>query len=46
MGKVTERAAYASPRMFAVSSAAMTPFVNVYGMAQCTRNLPGDDCNL
>jgi hypothetical protein len=45
MGNVTGRAAYASPRMFAVGSAAVTPFVNVYGMAQCTRDLAGDDCN-
>ncbi|CAD6259065.1 unnamed protein product [Miscanthus lutarioriparius] len=45
MGKVMERAAYASPRMLAVSSAAVTPFMNVYGMAQCTRDLVGDDCN-
>lgn len=45
MGSVTERAAYASPRRFAVGSAAVTPFVNVYGMAQCTRDLAGDDCN-
>jgi hypothetical protein len=45
MGSVTEKAAYASPRRFAVGSAAVTPFVNVYGMAQCTRDLAGDDCN-
>ena len=45
MGKVTERAVYASPRMFAVGTVAVTPFVNVYSMAQCTRDLTGDDCN-
>jgi hypothetical protein len=45
MGNVTERAAYASPRKFAVGSAALTPFESVYGMAQCTRDLAPDDCN-
>ncbi|TVU19997.1 hypothetical protein EJB05_36183, partial [Eragrostis curvula] len=45
MGNVTTKAAYASPRMFAVGSAAVTPFVNIYAMAQCTRDLAGDDCN-
>ncbi|XP_066367711.1 cysteine-rich receptor-like protein kinase 25 [Miscanthus floridulus] len=45
MGNVTGRTAYSSLRMFAVGSAAVTPFVNVYGMAQCTRDLAGDDCN-
>jgi hypothetical protein len=45
MGNVTARAAFASPRMFAVGSAALTPFVNLYGMAQCTRDLTGDGCN-
>ncbi|XP_066385368.1 uncharacterized protein [Miscanthus floridulus] len=45
MGKVTERVAYASSRMFAVSSATVTPFVNTYDMAQCTRDLVDDNCN-
>ena len=45
MVNVTERAAYASPWMFAVGSATVTPFVNIYGMAQCTRDLLGDNCN-
>jgi hypothetical protein len=45
MGNVTERAAYASPRKFAVGSAALTPFESIYGMAQCTRDLAPDDCN-
>ncbi|CAD6272048.1 unnamed protein product [Miscanthus lutarioriparius] len=45
MGKVTERAAYASLWMFAVSLATVTPFVNIYSKAQCTRGLSGDDCN-
>jgi hypothetical protein len=45
MGNITERAAYASPRMFAVGSAMVTPFVNIYCMAQCTRDLTDDDCN-
>ncbi|CAN6332565.1 unnamed protein product [Urochloa humidicola] len=45
MGNVTARAAYASPRKFAVGSAALTPFVSIYGMAQCTRDLAGVDCD-
>jgi hypothetical protein len=44
MSNLTNKA-YQSPRMFAVGSAAVTPFVNIYGMAQCTRDLTADDCN-
>jgi hypothetical protein len=45
MGNLTARAAFASPRMFAAGKAAVSPFANVYGMAQCTRDLADDDCN-
>ncbi|CAL5095567.1 unnamed protein product [Urochloa decumbens] len=45
MGNVTARAAYASPRMFAVGESGLTPFVSIYGMAHCTRDLAGFDCN-
>ncbi|RLN27808.1 putative receptor-like protein kinase [Panicum miliaceum] len=45
MRNLTARAAYASPRMFAAGETALTPFVNIYGMAQCTRDLAADDCN-
>jgi len=45
MSNLTKKAALESPRMFAVGSAAVTPFVNIYGMAQCTRDLTADDCN-
>ncbi|EES18427.1 putative receptor-like protein kinase At4g00960 [Sorghum bicolor] len=45
MNNITRKAALESPRMFAVGSAAVTPFVNIYGMAQCTRDLTADDCN-
>ncbi|WVZ99036.1 hypothetical protein U9M48_044393 [Paspalum notatum var. saurae] len=45
MGNVTAKAAYESPRMFAAGSAAVTPFVHIYGMAQCTRDLDADGCN-
>ncbi|TVU20006.1 hypothetical protein EJB05_36192, partial [Eragrostis curvula] len=45
MTNLRVKAAYASPRMFAADSAAVTPFLNIYGMAQCTRDLAADDCN-
>ncbi|CAD6271725.1 unnamed protein product [Miscanthus lutarioriparius] len=45
MGNLTARAAFASPRMFAAGETAVTPFVNIFGMAQCTRDLAADDCN-
>ncbi|TVU19998.1 hypothetical protein EJB05_36184, partial [Eragrostis curvula] len=45
MGNLTATAAYESRRMFAVGSAKFTPFVSIYGMAQCTRDLAADDCN-
>jgi hypothetical protein len=45
MGNVTARAAYASQQMFAASMVPFTPFVNIYGMAQCTRDLAPDGCN-
>ncbi|TVU19989.1 hypothetical protein EJB05_36175, partial [Eragrostis curvula] len=45
MKNITAMAAYASPRMFAAGSAALTPFKNIYGMAQCTRDLSAGDCN-
>jgi len=45
MRNLTARAAYASPRMFAAGEAGLTPFVNIFGMAQCTRDLAADDCN-
>ncbi|OEL30082.1 Cysteine-rich receptor-like protein kinase 25 [Dichanthelium oligosanthes] len=44
MSNLTETAPHA-PRMFAAGSAAVTPFVNIFGMAQCTRDLAPDDCN-
>ena len=45
MRNLTARAAYASPRMFAAGETGLTPFVNIYGMAQCTRDLAAADCN-
>ncbi|KAG0518621.1 hypothetical protein BDA96_09G191700 [Sorghum bicolor] len=45
MGNLTATAAFASPRMFAAGETAVTPFVNIFGMAQCTRDLAADDCN-
>ncbi|TVU01626.1 hypothetical protein EJB05_52899, partial [Eragrostis curvula] len=45
MTDLKAKAAYASPRMFAVGSAALTPSLNIYGMVQCTRDLVADDCN-
>ncbi|XP_062231735.1 cysteine-rich receptor-like protein kinase 25 isoform X2 [Phragmites australis] len=46
MSNLTGKAAYGSPRMFAAGSTTLTPFLNIYGMAQCTRDLAADDCNL
>uniref|UniRef100_A0A452Z7B7 Cysteine-rich receptor-like protein kinase 25 n=1 Tax=Aegilops tauschii subsp. strangulata TaxID=200361 RepID=A0A452Z7B7_AEGTS len=45
MSNLTRRAAYSSPRMFAAGAADITSITKVYGMAQCTRDLAGDDCN-
>ncbi|XP_044320900.1 cysteine-rich repeat secretory protein 38-like isoform X2 [Triticum aestivum] len=45
MGSLAERAAYASPRMFAVGTADVTSSDRIYGMAQCTRDLGKDDCH-
>ncbi|KAF8715930.1 hypothetical protein HU200_026894 [Digitaria exilis] len=47
MANLTTKAAYGSPTMFAVGSVAAPapPAVNIYGMAQCTRDLDGDDCS-
>ncbi|TVU19884.1 hypothetical protein EJB05_36063, partial [Eragrostis curvula] len=44
MSNLTAKAAYASPRMFAAGSVVLTPSVNIYGLAQCTRDLAADDC--
>ncbi|CAM0874836.1 unnamed protein product [Alopecurus aequalis] len=45
MGNLTQKAAYASPRMFAVGTVDVSPFDRIYGMAQCTRDLDNDACN-
>ncbi|KAL6609732.1 hypothetical protein ACP70R_039701 [Stipagrostis hirtigluma subsp. patula] len=39
------KAAYASPRMFAAGNISLTPFVESYSLAQCTRDLAHDECN-
>ncbi|TVU19896.1 hypothetical protein EJB05_36077, partial [Eragrostis curvula] len=44
MSNLTEKAAYGTPRLFAAGAADVTPFEKIYGMAQCTRDLPADDC--
>ncbi|XBJ05542.1 hypothetical protein VPH35_024299 [Triticum aestivum] len=41
----TQRAAFASLRMFAVGTADVTSSDRIYGMAQCTRDLDNDDCH-
>ncbi|CAM0955327.1 unnamed protein product [Alopecurus aequalis] len=46
LGNLTGKAAYSSPRMFAAGATDFPPFANIYGMAQCTRDLNSDDCNL
>ncbi|KQK13771.1 hypothetical protein BRADI_1g12377v3 [Brachypodium distachyon] len=45
MSNLTRTAAYTSPRMFAVGTTSLTPFQDVYGMAQCSRDLGANDCN-
>ncbi|KAL6610414.1 hypothetical protein ACP70R_040383 [Stipagrostis hirtigluma subsp. patula] len=45
MNNLTAMAAYKSPRMFAAGAVGFTPFQNIYGMAQCTRDLAAEDCN-
>ncbi|KAL6619013.1 hypothetical protein ACP70R_034152 [Stipagrostis hirtigluma subsp. patula] len=46
MSNLKARASYASPRMFfAASSVDLTPFVSIYGLAECTRDLAAGDCN-
>jgi hypothetical protein len=44
MRNLSSLAAYSSPRMFAVVEADVS-LTKIYGMAQCTRDLGGDDCN-
>jgi hypothetical protein len=44
MNNLTRKAAYESPRLFAVGSASVTAFVSIYAMAQCTRDLGAADC--
>ncbi|XP_047045745.1 cysteine-rich receptor-like protein kinase 15 [Lolium rigidum] len=44
MRNLSSLAAYSSPRMFAAGEADVTP-LKIYGIAQCTRDLGGDDCN-
>jgi hypothetical protein len=43
-GSLAEKA-YGTPRMFAVGTIDLTPYDKIYGMAQCTRDLSGDDCH-
>ncbi|KAL6619012.1 hypothetical protein ACP70R_034151 [Stipagrostis hirtigluma subsp. patula] len=38
--------AAASPRMFAAGNVTLTSFVTIYGMAECTRDLAADQCNI
>ncbi|TVU20005.1 hypothetical protein EJB05_36191, partial [Eragrostis curvula] len=44
LSNLTGTAAHGSPRMFAAGAAEVTPYVRLYGMAQCTRDLAADDC--
>uniref|UniRef100_J3M8E9 Gnk2-homologous domain-containing protein n=1 Tax=Oryza brachyantha TaxID=4533 RepID=J3M8E9_ORYBR len=45
MRNLTGTAAHASPLMFAVGEADLPPSTKIYGMAQCTRDLAGGDCD-
>jgi hypothetical protein len=44
LNNLTSMAAYGTPRMFAAGALELTPYVRLYGMARCTRDLAGDDC--
>ncbi|KAK3138407.1 hypothetical protein QOZ80_5AG0368540 [Eleusine coracana subsp. coracana] len=44
MSNLTRKAAHGNPRMFAAGAVDHTPLVKIYGMAQCTGDLGGDDC--
>ncbi|TVT97329.1 hypothetical protein EJB05_36173, partial [Eragrostis curvula] len=43
LSNLTGTAARGSPCMFAAGAAEVTPYVRLYGMAQCTRDLGTDD---
>uniref|UniRef100_A0A0D9WI41 Uncharacterized protein n=1 Tax=Leersia perrieri TaxID=77586 RepID=A0A0D9WI41_9ORYZ len=44
MDNLTDTAAHTSPRLFAAGVAELPPFIKIYGMAQCTRDLAAGDC--
>ncbi|XXG59584.1 hypothetical protein AAC387_Pa04g1643 [Persea americana] len=45
MRNLSNRAAYETRlRMFATGQAKVSSFSNVYGLVQCIRDIPGDDC--
>jgi hypothetical protein len=44
MGSLAKKA-YDTQCMFAVGTIDLTPYDKIYGMAQCTRDLSGDDCH-
>ncbi|XXG59585.1 hypothetical protein AAC387_Pa04g1644 [Persea americana] len=45
MRNLSNRAAYETRlRMFATGEAKVSSFSNVYGLVQCIRDIPGDDC--
>ncbi|CAN6337221.1 unnamed protein product [Urochloa humidicola] len=46
MSNLTREAAYGSHRMMAVGTVDHGRFMTIYGMAQCTRDITADDCNL
>ncbi|TVU19897.1 hypothetical protein EJB05_36078, partial [Eragrostis curvula] len=45
MKDLTEKAAYGTPRMFAVGAVQTTPSLKLYAMAQCTQEITADDCD-
>ncbi|CAO2204770.1 unnamed protein product [Urochloa humidicola] len=44
MGNLTGKAAYGSPRKFAVGEVRHAAFVTIYGMARCTEDMTADNC--